>query len=86
VSLDIRKLAKVRRLENGTLIARCPACATANQDREGNHLVVYPNGSFGCVVYPGQTGSSHRKQIWQLAGDRQSRRAPLTIKFSVKRK
>ena len=86
MSLDVGKLAKARRLENGTVVARCPACAVVGQDRDGNHLVVYPDGRFGCVVYPGKAGWLHRKEIWAAVGCRQASRPPLVIKFTVRAK
>ena len=85
VSLDVRRLAVSRRLDDGTVVARCPACAAAGQDRGGNHLVVYPDGRFGCVVYPGDVGWLHRKAIWEAVGERK-RRPPLVLKFTVKPK
>ena len=86
MSLNIAKLTKVKRLDNGRVIARCPACAAVNQDQDGNHLVVYPDGRFGCVLFPGRDGQQHRKTIWTLAGDRQQRRPPLILKFTVRSK
>src|SRR5262249_10247233 len=35
--------------------------------RTGNHLVVYPNGKFGCTAHPGD--KAHRRRIAQLVGD-----------------
>jgi hypothetical protein len=86
VSLDLRKLVQVRRLGDGSVVARCPACAAGGEDRDGNHLVVYPDGRFGCVVYPGKDGWLHRKRIWAMAGDEKGRRPPPVIKFSVRAK
>jgi hypothetical protein len=52
--------------------ARCPACAEAGHDQKGEHLVINADGSFGCVVYPGDSAESkeHRKRIFALCGDR----------------
>ena len=50
-------------------IARCPACAEAGQDRTGDHLVINPDGSFGCVTHPGEEGRGHRRRVWELAGE-----------------
>ena len=82
MSLDLRKLAVSRRLEDGTVLARCPACAGDGKDGKGEHLVVYPDGRFGCVVYPGDAGWLHRKAIWEAVGERK-RRPPLVLKFTV---
>jgi len=72
--LDPLKLTKIRRLSS-RMVARCPACSEIGQDQEGNHLVVWPNGAFGCVVYPAD--KAHRRRIWHLAGDRRIR--PLVV-------
>lgn len=85
MSLDIRKIRVSRRLEDGTVLARCPACAAGGQDRKGEHLVVYPDGRFGCVLHPGDGGSVHRKMIWEVVGERKPRLA-VVIKFSVRPK
>ncbi|HWI57992.1 MAG TPA: hypothetical protein VNZ22_12255 [Bacillota bacterium] len=87
MSLNLQKLTKVRRRPNGTLLAQCPACAAAGQDRQGQHLVVYPDGRFGCAVHPGPEGRPHRQEIWRLAGERAPySRPPLVLKFTVKPK
>jgi len=85
MSLDVRRLAVSRRLEDGTVVARCPACAAVGQDRSGEHLVIYPNGRFGCVVHPCAAGLLHRKAIWEAVGERKPR-PPLVLKFTVKKK
>lgn len=69
MSLDVAKLEKVRELSGGIMQARCPACAEGGNDRSGEHLRVYPDGRFGCCVYP--KDGEHRKRIWALAGVRQ---------------
>ena len=85
VSLDVQKLAVSRRLKDGTAVARCPACAGVGQDKRGEHLVVYPDGRFGCVVHPGEAGRLHRKAIWEAVGERKQR-SPVVLKFTVKKK
>lgn len=67
VSLDLRKLTHVRTLPDGGAQARCPACAEGGHDRKGEHLRVYPDGRFGCCVYP--KDREHRKRIHALAGN-----------------
>lgn len=67
MGLDISRLEKVRRRGSNT-IARCPACAEAGNDRKGEHLFINANGQFGCVLYPGPEGSSHRQRIFELVG------------------
>jgi hypothetical protein len=79
MSLDLNKLEKVREVGNGTVQARCPACAEAGQDRKGEHLRIQPDGKFGCCVFP--QDRLHRKRIFALAGDNQ----PRIIKVRVQR-
>jgi hypothetical protein len=82
--LNIHQLEKARRSGNGVVIARCPACAAAGQDHQGNHLKVYPDGRFGCVLFPGKEGRLHRQHIFQLVGDRDGTRPPLKLTYSLK--
>jgi hypothetical protein len=56
-------------------VAQCPACASKGSDLIGrNHLIVYPNGSYGCVLYPGSKGmvdrerDAHLKTVFALVG------------------
>lgn len=76
MSLDVRRLEKVRERAGGIVQARCPACAAEGGDRAGEHLRIYPDGRFGCCVHP--KDSEHRKSIFALAGDKTPR------SFSVK--
>jgi hypothetical protein len=76
MSLQVSKLEKTRELAGGVVQARCPACAEGGHDKAGEHLRVYPDGRFGCCVYP--KDREHRKRIYALAGDK----APRT--FSVR--
>ena len=71
MSLIVSKLEKVRQLGNGVVQARCPACAEGGHDRSGEHLRIYPDGRFGCCVYP--KDHEHRKRIFALAGDKEPR-------------
>lgn len=67
MGLDLTKLEKVR--PHGTnIIARCPACAKDGKDGKGEHLCIYPDGRFACVVYPSGEGKIHRKRIFELVG------------------
>lgn len=63
-SLDIDRLEKVRHLP-GKITARCPACAEEDRDRTGNHLALFDDGRFTCVIDEG-----HRPRIWELVGIR----------------
>ncbi len=67
MSLVLSKLEKVRHLGNGGIEARCPACAEGGHDRKGEHLLIKPDGRFGCCANP--KDREHRKRIFALAGD-----------------
>lgn len=65
--LNVDKLQAIK--QNGSRItARCPACAEEGRDRKGNHLFIYPDGRFGCVLHQGENGHNHRKRIFELCG------------------
>lgn len=73
MKLDLNKLTNRRqRMKDGeqVLIARCPACAEGGHDRTGEHLIVFQNGRFACVLHPGDGADAqqHRRSIWRLAG------------------
>ena len=76
MSLDLNKLKSVRVAGEKT-IAQCPACAKEGSDRTGEHLVIFPDGKFGCVAFSGESGKEHRRRIFELAGDGKRRREPL---------
>jgi len=63
----MKKLSHVSEKPDGKVTARCPACALDGKDKRGDHLVVYPDGKFGCVKY--EKDSTHRKLIYSSAGD-----------------
>lgn len=69
MSLDLARLENVRE-QGGKTIARCPACAEKGMDETGEHLIIQPDGRFGCVVHPGPEGKPHRQRIAKLAGAR----------------
>lgn len=73
MSLDESRLENVHQ-RGGRIIARCPACAKDGHDEKGEHLVIMPDGRFGCVVYPGAAGKEHRKRISAMAGDPNTRK------------
>ena len=66
--LNLKKLKKAVQ-KDGKVEAQCPACVEAGADSTGNHLVVYPNGKYGCVANPGD--DEHSKIIFKLAGQRE---------------
>jgi hypothetical protein len=67
MGLQIDRLEKVRTTGGGLIHARCPACAVESGDTKGEHLIIYPDGRFGCCVNPGD--KQHRKRIFALAGE-----------------
>ena len=60
---------RIRDGEQAT-IARCPACADDGGDNKGEHLIVFPDGRFGCVIYPvgDEDSAEHRERILELVG------------------
>jgi hypothetical protein len=74
MTLRLTKLESVRRVDDKT-IARCPACAASGHDDRGEHLVIYPDGRFGCAAHQGD--AEHRRLIWRLAGDETDSKAPV---------
>ena len=66
--LDVNKLENLGDLADGMRRARCPACAEKGQDKTGEHLRIYPDGRFGCCVFP--RDREHRKRIYALVGQR----------------
>ena len=69
--LDLTKLKNVKR-RGSNIIARCPACAESEGDRKGEHLFINDKGQFGCVLYPGAAGRTHRQRIFELVGVKES--------------
>lgn len=73
--LDPNRVEMLFDVGDGKMIGRCPACAEDGGDRKGEHLVIYPDGKFGCVLYPGEDGHEHRQRIWDLAGVKELQRS-----------
>ena len=61
-TLDLDKLENVIE-RSGKIIARWPACAERGRDSQGNHLVIFDNGAYSCIV----GDANHRKEINRLA-------------------
>ncbi|MHA3771604.1 hypothetical protein ACXR0O_08715 [Verrucomicrobiota bacterium sgz303538] len=66
MALDLTKLHHARKREDGAVIAQCPACAGTGGDSNGEHLILFSDGRFGCVAHPGSR--EHRREILRLAG------------------
>lgn len=80
--IDTTKLKNLVSLR-GKQQAQCPVCAAAGADSKGEHLVIYPDGAYGCVANPGD--EPHRKQIHKLVGSASAPVGypPMTIKRTV---
>jgi hypothetical protein len=80
MSLDLNKLRNVSPQGDRT-IAECPACAAQGKDATGDHLIIYADGRYGCVVHPKE--KEHNQEIFRLAGCREQRRwgpVPVPVK------
>jgi hypothetical protein len=66
MSLDQSKLVNAKKAADGKITAQCPACAAAGSDTKGGHLVIFPDGAYGCVANEGD--KNHSKEIFKLAG------------------
>lgn len=64
MSLDVSKL-KNHKPGYTKSTAQCPACQELGHDKDGDHLVVYPDGRYGCCMFQ---DSEHRKRIFALVG------------------
>ena len=64
--IDAEQLQNAKARGN-KIVARCPACAEAGNDKAGNHLIIYKDGRFGCVAFAGD--KAHRQRIAELVGD-----------------
>lgn len=89
IKLDLDKLEQVKSLR-GKTTARCPACAERRGDRKGEHLVIYEDGAYGCVIYPKTSGDQHGRRkhlrrIRELLGSniirKHKKSTPLKIKL-----
>jgi hypothetical protein len=59
-----------------TSVFRCPACAAAGGDRDGNNLKIFDDGRYACRKFQGD--QEHRGEIWSLVGIRGGRDRPET--------
>jgi hypothetical protein len=81
MSLKLALLKKVKQRPT-KVVAQCPACAEAGGDTKGVHLVVYPDGKFGCTANP--KDKAHRRRIAELSGDPARQVKPWTLKLHGK--
>lgn len=66
MKIDLSKLEKVVHKSDGKIQSRCPACKERGGDSKGEHLVIFPDGRFGCVANPGD--KRHNSEILGLVG------------------
>ncbi|MBF0593878.1 MAG: hypothetical protein HQL22_02805 [Candidatus Omnitrophica bacterium] len=83
MALNMDLLENINRQYDKTT-ARCPACSEKGQDRTGNHLVLFEDGRFACVVFPDSEGIEHRKRIFELVGAKSYPDSDAKNLFSVK--
>jgi 5S rRNA maturation endonuclease (ribonuclease M5) len=65
MSLDVSRLDNVSE-QSGKITAACPACREQGSDKSGDHLLIMPDGRYGCAAHP--KNAEHRKRIYALAG------------------
>ncbi len=78
--LDFSKLLNIRSGANGSKTAGCPACMESGGDHDRTHLIIFPDGRYGCVV--NQRDPAHRRRIWQLVGIGGTQGNHETIRFT----
>ena len=69
--LNLNDLENLVALPDGSHRARCPACKEKGHDRTGEHLMVRPDGRFGCCAFP--EDKFHRRRIYALAAGQEER-------------
>jgi hypothetical protein len=74
ISLDPARLENVKQREDGSIRAACPACRAEGSDKSGDHLLIKPDGKFGCATH--KDDGEHRKKIFALAGRAKSNGLP----------
>ena len=82
MKIDQNKLKNVVRKGDGKIAAQCPACAADGGDAKGEHLVVFKDGKFGCVLY--EKDKAHNKLILKLAGSGDRGDGGASCRLSVK--
>ena len=88
MALQFDLLENARTTGGGRIQARCPACAEGGGDTSGEHLIIYPDGRFGCCV--NSDDKQHRKRIFALVGRKKSlpvitaRPPPRTVRQSIR--
>jgi hypothetical protein len=66
MKLDLSKLQNVKHLSGGKTTAQCPACVADGGDTKGDHLAIFADGKFACVVHP--KDKEHNRTILRLSG------------------
>lgn len=62
--INVNKIQNIKHLP-GKIQGGCPCCAENGADKSQNHLIVFPDGKFGCVV---DDSKEHRQRILKLIG------------------
>jgi len=77
--LKTEGLVNLKTHPDGSMTAQCPACEKAGTDKTKNHLIIYPDGKYGCVLHPGDT--NHRKEIWAINGGKATGQKPVRLRL-----
>jgi len=64
--LDLGAIEGLRETNKG-LVGRCPACAACGGDRKAEHLLIYPDGAYHCIV------ECDPKDIFSLVGNHKTK-------------
>jgi hypothetical protein len=80
MKINLAKLTNVVKKPDGSIVARCPACAENGGDTKGEHLFVSPTGGFNCIAHDGD--KAHNRRILKLVGAKPS---TTEIRFPINR-
>lgn len=70
----LEEFSEVPTAEGYKLVGPCPACRAIGRDNTGNHLVIYPDGRFGCAAHQANEADwgqreDHLKAVWKALKD-----------------
>lgn len=65
-TLNPKLIQNAKTGDDGKIVGGCPACSEKGHDGKKNHLVVYPDGGFGCIAQKGN--KDHNRRILELIG------------------
>ena len=78
--IDVNLLEKVKYTQR-CITARCPACAEIGADKTGNHLSIFPDGKYSCILHTGSLKGTHSKRIYEIVGTKRKRGCISTIRI-----